>query len=558
MISASISARSEKWLGWIVAAAITLVSISLHLENYHKAGALWRDEVNTVELARETLPSIYSHLQFDSFPILWFAILRGWISWTGLDDDSLRLLGLLVGLGILSAVWIDAWIISRRPPGVSLVLIAMSAPVIRYGDSLRGHGLGLLTGLLMFGAMWRLVEKPSTTRTLVAAALALLAVHSSFYNAVYLLAAALGGMAVGIATRSRQRMIAPLLVGLTCAISMTPYVSTVLSAREWNELVRHDVVLSWFWSKWKDTANLSGPTTWLLWSIVVVVAVASSLITFRDRDRPSVHRELALFCLVTLTSGIICYWAFLETLSYQTEPWYYLTLIGLLATAADPVFARVESSSARILIIVSIAILAAVSVGPIRETVQAPMTNIDGLAKKISAEASPQDLVFVYPWQNGVSFQRYYRGPALWQTVPPLGFHRWHRYDLFQRIVSDQQALDRFLNETREKLSDGGKVWVVAGTSMLGNPHPQPFPLHNPRMPRGEHLWRMRLSALLSQNRTRVAIITPEPGLNGYERLLLDIGKVDRRPSTMPATGPDTRDLLIPVPSSDGKAGPQR
>lgn len=525
MVNSS-TAVSARGLCWILAVAVTLVSIGLHIENYKRAGALWRDEVNTVELARETIFSTYSQLQFDSFPLLWFAVLGRWMRWAGADDNALRFLGLLVGLSVLTALWINAWIFSRRPPVLSLMLIALSATVIRYGGSLRGHGLGLLTGLLMFGSMWHLIEKQSTSRIVAATALSLLAVHSSFYNAVFLLAAALGATAVGIRNRSQKLVIVPLLIGFACAVSMLPYVPTILSTRAWNDLIRHEVGLSWFFAKWKETAELSGTNTWVMWGVVVLAAIGVSLVTLKERDRPQRDYDLALFCIVTIASGVLFYWAFLETLSYRSEPWYYITLLGLLAGSVDPVFGLVQNPRTRVMMTVPVAILAALAIAPVWGTIQESQTNIDTLAKRISAEASPQDLVFVFPWQNGVSFQRYYHGSASWHTVPPVDFHRWHRYDLLQRVVSDPQALDRFLNETKRKLDRGGTVWLVAPSSMLGRPETKPLILNQPRLAGIEHVWGSRLSALLSQNRIRITTIPPRPGVGKYERLVLDIGKI--------------------------------
>jgi len=59
-------------------------------------------------------------------------------------------------------------------------------------------------------------------------------------------------------------------------------------------------------------------------------------------------------------------------------------------------------------------------------------TNIDIVARTVAARAASTDLIVVAPWQFGVTFQRYYRGPASWVTIPSIADHQVHRYDLIK------------------------------------------------------------------------------------------------------------------------------
>jgi hypothetical protein len=95
--------------GWEKTPAALLLSwiVALHLWCFISAGALWRDESNGILQARlPTWEMIRSSLEFDSFPILYPAVLRFWSALPGGGADwSLRLLGLCTGLGVLASIW---------------------------------------------------------------------------------------------------------------------------------------------------------------------------------------------------------------------------------------------------------------------------------------------------------------------------------------------------------------------------------------------------------------------------------------------------------------------
>lgn len=509
----------------VVAIFLTLLSCYLHFQNFEHAGALWRDEVNTIELASEAeLSSTFANLQYDSFPLLWFIVLRGFMRVAGSADEVLRAFGLVVGLLTIVACWVNAWMFRHHIPLLVLFLIGINGAVIRYGDSLRGYGLGILTGTLMFGALWNLTRRMNVSSVALATICSLLAVHSLFYNAVFLFAVCMGGSAVMLLRRSRNGLMAVLGIGAVCAASLLTYVPTFRAARAWNELVRYDLDVSWFWSKWNDAVQMSGVSMRLVWSVAVVLCCAIA-ISALNRSSEERARETALFCGTTLVVGIIAYIIFLRVLRYSTEPWYYLTLMVLMACCLDPLLGLLAGSRARIAQAIGVMFVTILSLSAVLDSARSPLTNIDQLAAKITRESSAGDLVFVFPWQNGVSFQRYYRGQASWQTVPPLEFHRWHRYDLFKNIMADPKALDRFLTGVEQRLSAGARVWIVAPTGLLENRNPKLFPAQNPRLPSGDHLWRMRLSILLSERRHRTELYTTKtPNRPDYEDLLLDVG----------------------------------
>src|SRR5216684_8738907 len=169
LLAPSLSAKRLRLITpfeWIVALAITAVVLGLDINYARHAGALWRDEANSFAMA--TYPSLsttWDRWQFDSFPMLWYVVLRGWIGLgLGQTDMQFRVFGLIVNLGILSILWLNAWRMSRRPPLVALTLLGANAAVMMFCGSVRGYGLGVALGLWMYGAVWGYLTRPTAAR----------------------------------------------------------------------------------------------------------------------------------------------------------------------------------------------------------------------------------------------------------------------------------------------------------------------------------------------------------------------------------------------------------
>ena len=137
--------RRIGWLETMCGIVLLLLIVVFHAQMMLHAGALWRDEVQTFNLASlESLGTIVDLLRFDSFPILWILILRSWI-FAGLGSETgLRILGMLVGLtGCLSLIWVCRAIGSRIPI-LALALFGFCPVVYLYGNSLRAAGCGVV------------------------------------------------------------------------------------------------------------------------------------------------------------------------------------------------------------------------------------------------------------------------------------------------------------------------------------------------------------------------------------------------------------------------------
>ena len=191
---------------WLLAVAFAAIIIGLRYVNLQHAGGLWRDESNAMRVASlPSLAELWSHLCFDSFPILPFIALRFW-SALGLaaSDPSLRWFGLLAGVAVLGVLWWNAYNFSKSPPLISMLLFGINPLAIHWGDSIRGYGVGIFFALLTLGLIWNVLTKPSALRVLYAMIAGICAVQCLYQNAVLLFSICAGGATVALIRRETK------------------------------------------------------------------------------------------------------------------------------------------------------------------------------------------------------------------------------------------------------------------------------------------------------------------------------------------------------------------
>ncbi len=386
--------RPDFWLtAWVLALAVTAVAAGLHVYFLFHAGGLWRDEVHLVNLAGSSSLGAMSH---DSFPVLMPLLVRFWeILGPGKTDSGLRLLGLLIGLGLPAALWLAAWKFRRSPPLPGLALLALNGTVIVFGDSLRAHGLGSL--LILFTALaaaWFL-QKTSWRRAAIWAALAVLSVQTLFQNAIFVAAICAGAWAVCARQNNLRAALKVLLVGVTAALSLLPYLDNFISLNTGAGSLRTGIdpgrlqatfatafgfpmeQCRWLWPVFGLVMLAAGvaamfprhkaaaenlpvknflPVRWTLplaalvaatgflwfaaspqyhWWIIPALAVGVVWLErksfFIENNFVSDDGDLAWFGGVTLLVAAIGFAAFLWYAALPTEPWYFIPLLALAA-----------------------------------------------------------------------------------------------------------------------------------------------------------------------------------------------------------------------------------
>lgn len=465
--------RLEVWL----AVVLTGIVLCFHVGRLFKAGGLWRDEAATEHLAANfSVRYVVGNADHELFPVLVPAVLHayGWVA--GNSDVALRVFGALVGVAIIALLWWVMWTVRNGVPLLALALLGFNGVFVCWGDSLRGYGPGVCLLLLTVGLLWRVVEQPSPWRIAAAAASGLGSVQCLFHNSVLLLAVCLGAGAVALARGKQRQALLLVAIGLPAALSLLPYLQAMRRIREWDMLVRSSVGLEDLCSKANEALSASGWWHTPVWILLLALGLALSL---RSQFWPDTaqfgraQRAVLLFSGIALLVGVAGYFGFLAIVGYRLHPWYYVAPMGMAGLFLDCVFDSLSGHSwirgGRIVLAL---LIAGSSVVGTCQQVQLRQTNVDLVALKLNGAAVPGDLVVVTPWYNGVSFQRYYSGPAVWMTIPPLSFHKFHRYDLVkaQMILADQnQSVKPILDKIRETLEAGHRVWVAGALPLPGS-----------------------------------------------------------------------------------------
>ncbi len=519
--------RRQTLLGiceWGVATSLAAGLVWIHAQNWIHAAMLWRDEITTLHIATQpSLGGVWSLTEWESLPLLWPLTLRTWIG-LGLGDDAqaLRLLSLVVGLGIIASLFFALRRMAGTLPLLALLLVAANPSVIRFGDTLRGYGLGLLLVILLVVAFWELALRVTRGRTIAAALLAILAVQCLYHDAVLVLALCAACAAAWCVRRRYREAAIPLAIGGFAALTLLPYLGPLGRAREWNIVFRMPVDLVWLAGKLRETVEVGGPWIPLLWAGLTLSALVACARPFWSRtpDSESLteQRARAVFLSLALVVGVAGYATFLILVGYPTQSWYYLSLVGLAGVLIETSF-ELQAGKAfawravRLGIVVAgLAVVAPVlwRGHPLR------MTNLDRVAAALAVEARPDDLILVTPWYLGISFDHYYTGPTPWLSVPDLSDRTLTRYDLVKEQMTRPEAARAIADRAQKTLQGHGRVWVVGDLPLIeGNP-PVPAPPIAPDSPLGwserdyQFLWSRAVAHRLQEHATGLSRIPIE------------------------------------------------
>lgn len=515
---------------WLFALLGTGMVISLHWVFATHAGGLWRDEVNTVSVANlPSLRELWNHIEFDSFPVVWLLVIRFWSTITSNSDWSFRLLGMAVATASIAALWINARAFKASFPFFALALLGVSPSIIRWGDSMRAYGFGILLILLTFGLVWKVVEKPGARSTGIATVVAVLAVQTLYYNAFLLFALCMGGVAVSIRRRDWRCAVSVLAIGAVAGFSLLPYFAVFQRTQSWGPMFQYPDLwqsgagVKWFWMKVREALDPCGWFVSWIWVSLFVGALGFGIYCViaqrKLRERQS-QLELVLFSTTAIVVGLVGYFLFLKKLAYPTQPWYYIALMAFLATALEATFSILAGTPVgRMARLAVFACILGTSSVPAFAIVQTRMTNLDIIANQLMQTAEPDDMIIVCPWYFGITFNRYYHGKTPWETIPPIEDHRFARVDLFikQMVNPDQtQPVQPVLQKVAEALSGGHRIWLVGAFQLPDEGKAPPVLPPAPESTWGWHdvpysiAWTMQTSAYIQAHTSRAEQI-PAP-----------------------------------------------
>ncbi|MGO9110268.1 MAG: hypothetical protein ACLP9L_13670 [Thermoguttaceae bacterium] len=538
---AAVADRVLKWIELAAAVVIVVLLVALHAIILRSAGGLWRDEINSVNLVRMPISEVWKNLQYDSFPMLWLVLLKGWIAVFGYSAIAVRSMGLVVGLGIVAALWRTSRLMGGRPPLLALAIFGLAPTLLTVGDSVRAYGLGSLLIILATGSMWRLVQSPTRWHAVEAGMLALLSVQCLYQNCIMLFAIGCGCGVVALGRRDWKLVLTLLCIGLVAAASVLPYLPTIARINQWNIIIKFPVEFSWLLGKFIRALDPEGLVLAWLWAALGIFASAACVweLVRRVRKLPADKWEQAVFVLVTTIASLAAYAAFLKHLSYPTQAWYYLPIMSLLAVLIEAATAlvRPERLGVRLAILIVTIGVAMPVLAVSWRAVAVRQTNVDLVAAKLESLVSADDYVIVNPFYYGVSFAQYYHGKAAWTTVPDIGEHYIHRYDLYKAKMAESEPITPILEKTAATLRSGRRLWLVGQVDFprAGEPPVAIPPAPNSTYGWNEgvysYVWSRQVGAVILQNATDGEIIpVPTPGpVNPFENApLVAIPKLQR------------------------------
>lgn len=341
---------------------------------------------------------------------------------------------------------------------------------------MRAYGLGIMLILLTFGLVWKMVEKLEAGSMAIAAVVAVLAVQTLYYNAFLLFALCMGGVAVAIRRRDWRCVVAVLSVGAMAGLSLIPYLEVFRRSQSWGPMFQYPDLwqggsgVRLFWMKLREALDPCGWYVSWIWVALLLGALGLGFycVIAREKFKERQPRlELVLFSTTAAVIGLLGYFLFLKRLAYPTQAWYYIALLAFLATALEAIFSILaDMPVGRIVRLAIFAFGLGISFWPAFGIVQTRVTNLDIIADKLQKTADPDDLIIVFPWYCGMTFNRYYRGKTPWETIPPIDDHRFARVDLFMKHMANpdqSQPVQPVLQKIATALSGGHRVWLVGG-----------------------------------------------------------------------------------------------
>lgn len=479
--------------------AVLLVLMAMY------AGPLWRDEVNTANIAgMPSLQEMWNNMPFESFPPLWPLLLRG-CSMLGLagSDAAIRVLGLYVGLFFLTSLWLASRWMGNRPPILSIALLGCLPSFIFIVGSNRAYGLASCLLVLSFGVIWRVVELPSRSRILWAGLICILFTQSVYYDVIFLFAMLAGGAVVALRRRCGKTFVALAGIGVISSGSLVIYLPIIrhgAAYTEMNQLSSPDFpsTFQFLWDKLANTltfrssaeAGLNGLEIWLWVALVLVGSILAIRKQFLRRlpaqnilPRGAIaadkQADLALYCFVSMVLGTLVYLAFLLKLRYPTQTWYYVEMLCLCAISIEGLLGA-SLPVLRPWGLLRIGFMVLMMAWGARSAwaeAHTRRSNMDLVATILSNDTVAGDLIVVQSSWEGITFNRYYHGQARWVTVPPIDSHLVHRNDQalesMKQEMEQQAPMSSVLHSITNTLQAGNAVWLV-GNMVVEHPRPSP------------------------------------------------------------------------------------
>jgi hypothetical protein len=481
--------RRVEWWVWGVGLAVFVWMFAVLLGN---VGGLWRDEVGSARLAQlATWKWMYGSVGEDSFPPLYNTLLRLWIMLGDGSDGWLQSWGWVTVIGLAGALWWAARGPSRSAPVLALALTFFNPTMYYWGHSVRAYGIAAVLAVLLFGALWRLLERPTGKTFGLACVLAILNAQACYQNAPLILAISLAAAGIAAGRRLWQRAGLLLVPGFVSALTMLIHWNAIRDVQDWNVLIRQEVGIGLAWERMSAALGSAGAGFVWVWVALAVGLGAWMVALWRQSGREGIDEieaRATTFSFATILLTFLVVFGFVLHVRYPTQEWYYAPFMCLVAAALElgfsPLLTRAPFRVGRLVLAI---VIMAGSIAPMWERAHVRRTNMDLIASKLRTESTPRDLIVVTPFYCGIGFQYYYHGSTPWMTLPPIAWSEVHNaYENVKPYLMQNEPLGSTIERIGATLRDGGRVWFVGGVRL---PPDGTLPPASPPAPHPEWGW---------------------------------------------------------------------
>lgn len=521
-----------KYAEWIVAILLSATVLFVFFVRATHAGALWRDECDSVALARlPTFADVLHNLKFTSFPILFPTAVRLFTNLFGTSDASLRCFGFLVGFALLAVAWFNARKTNGDVPLILPALLGLNITFLTVGTGIRGYGLGGVLVVLAFGLTAVFVARPTALRLSAMFVSYLASMQCLYFDAALIPALLLAAFAICVFRRQFKWALALCFVAAICALSYIPKFLTYFEIRDWAIALQRPTALTELWQAFKLACGDPASVAPFIWLAILLFSIVAAWV-LKGRSHSVAESNLLFFGALTILIASPLYFIFLWRLHNLPETRYYVALLCLLAAAAELVIGMLSRfvwvRAGRLLVVIGLAASLPIFAWP---EILKRDTTMDFLARGLERYAQPEDLIVVNPWFLAPSFSWYYHGQAHWMTVPELSEKRIHRYDLMKARMEMVDGLTDLYSAISQTLHAGNRVWLVGGAQPSEGKgplslSPAPDPQFGWSGQAYTYAWSNQLGVFLRQHVVDGEIVVgPMNGVNSHENIPLLIAR---------------------------------
>ena len=519
-----------RWIArveWALAILVSVMVIALIIVRITCAGAMWRDQCGTTQLALMPLGELLDKFHHQTLPPLLPLIYRLYLKVVGIAEPVLHAFRLNGAIGLIVAAWIGARMNAKQAPLFFLTLFGLNSFFLYWA----GYALtaASIAPVLFIGA--GVILQPSRGRILGLGGAALISAQLLINNLLLVVIVMISGILACLIRPAYKLALVFTGVLIVCVISDLYYLH-VYAAADWRIVLKQPTTFASLWPEIRAVFGEPQAIMLYLWSFIFAAGLAAAAWAlsgaWRRGDWP--RSRLSILVILTALLAPIAYClSFVLNANIGVEARHFLPMVAILAAGFDIVVAHFASH--RWIRLARIALTAvALFVMPFASwpMLTQRQTNIDIVARKLEQEAGRNDLIVVNPWSLGISFQWYYHGAARWLTLPNISDHQIHRYDLLKEKMMSASPIEDVKREIGATLQRGHRVWVVGSLYPPDQPGLPLFPFPAPDPDFGwQHMiyreaWAQQLRDFVARRAIKAnCLINPSSNVYSFENVPL-------------------------------------